>query len=176
MQRSPSGAVAEIWMAKPDRAAKAQADLISGLTEIWAQTLRRLAGEDAAPVVPIDPSDKRFAAPEWRADRFSRYADPYMLASRWAHEIVEKTEGLDPQTRAKTAFYMRLIASAVSPSNFVPTNPELLRATIDAKGENLVRGLAMLAEDISAGGGMLKIRQSNKSGFKLSSTWPTRGR
>jgi len=162
------GVVAERWMAKPERAAAAQADLVSGLTEIWRQTLRRFSGEDAPPVVPPDPSDKRFAAPEWRENPFFDWLrQSYTLTSRWAGDVVEKTEGVDPQTRAKAAFYTRLIASAVSPSNFVPTNPELLRATIDAKGENLVRGLQMLAEDISAGGGMLKIRQSDEGKFQL---------
>jgi polyhydroxyalkanoate synthase len=162
------GAVAEIWLSKPERAARAQADLVRGLTEIWGQTLRRLAGQDAAPVVPNDPSDKRFAGPEWRENPiydFLRQA--YIHATRWAGEILEQTEGLDPQTRAKAAFYIRLISSAVSPSNFFVTNPELMRATIDAKGENLVRGFAMLAEDISAGGGVLKIRQSDDSKFVL---------
>jgi len=59
------GMVAEYWLAKPDRAAAAQAELYSGLTEIWQQTLRRYSGEEVAPVVASDPSDKRFAAPEW---------------------------------------------------------------------------------------------------------------
>ncbi len=162
------GAVLESWMAKPERAALAQASLIHGLADIWSQTLRRYSGEDAAPVVPIDPSDKRFAAPEWSENPFfDCLRQSYVLTARWAGDAVEKTEGVDPQTRAKAAFYTRLIASALSPSNFVPTNPELLRATLDAKGENLVRGMKMLAEDLSAGGGMLKIRQSDESKFKL---------
>ncbi len=162
------GVVAEYWLAKPDRAAAAQADLYSGLSEIWRQTLRRYGGEDVAPIVASDAADKRFAAPEWRDNPFFDWLrQSYLLASRWAGDMVEKTEGLDPQMKAKAAFYTRLISSAISPSNFVATNPELLRATIDAKGENLVRGLKMLAEDISAGGGMLKIRQSADKRFEL---------
>lgn len=162
------GVVAEYWLAKPERAAVAQAELYSGLTEIWRQTLRRYSGEDAAPVVAIDPSDKRFAAAEWRDNPFFDWLrQSYLLTSRWAGELVEKTEGIDPQTRAKAAFYTRLLSSVVSPSNFMPTNPELLRATVEAKGENLVRGMKMLAEDISAGGGMLKIRQSAERKFEL---------
>ncbi|MGD9543009.1 MAG: class I poly(R)-hydroxyalkanoic acid synthase [Methylocystis sp.] len=162
------GAVAEYWLSKPERAAAAQADLYSGLSEIWRQTLRRYGGEDVAPIVPSDFSDKRFAGPEWNENPFFDWLrQSYLLASRWAGDMVERTEGLDPQTKARAVFYTRLISSAVSPSNFVPTNPELLRATIDAKGENLVRGLKMLAEDISAGGGVLKIRQSADRKFEL---------
>ncbi|WP_036285942.1 alpha/beta hydrolase [Methylocystis sp. ATCC 49242] len=162
------GVVAEYWLAKPDRAAAAQAELYSGLTDIWRQTLRRYTGEEVEPVVEPEPGDKRFSAPEWREIPFFDWLrQSYLLASRWAGEMVDKTEGLDPQTRAKAAFYTRLISSAVSPSNFVPTNPELLRATVEARGENLVRGLKMLAEDISAGGGVLKIRQSDDKKFEL---------
>ncbi|MGJ0502438.1 MAG: class I poly(R)-hydroxyalkanoic acid synthase [Methylocystis sp.] len=162
------GAVAEYWLSKPERAAAAQADLYSGLSEIWRQTLRRYGGEDVAPIVPSDLGDKRFSGPEWNEHPFFDWLrQSYLLASRWAGDMVERAEGLDPQTKARAAFYTRLISSAVSPSNFVPTNPELLRATIDAKGENLVRGLKMLAEDISAGGGVLKIRQSADRKFEL---------
>ncbi|CCJ07124.1 class I poly(R)-hydroxyalkanoic acid synthase [Methylocystis sp. SC2] len=162
------GAVAEYWLSKPERAAVAQADLYSGLSEIWRQTLRRYGGENVAPIVPSDLSDKRFSAPEWNENPFFDWLrQSYLLASRWAGDMVESAEGLDPQTKARAVFYTRLISSAISPSNFVPTNPELLRATMDAKGENLVRGLKMLAEDISAGGGVLKIRQSADRKFEL---------
>lgn len=162
------GMVAEYWLAKPDRAAAAQAELYSGLTEIWQQTLRRYSGEEVAPVVASDPSDKRFAAPEWEENPFFDWLrQSYLLAARWAGDMVDKTEGLDPQTRVRAAFYTRLISSAVSPSNFVPTNPELLRATVETKGENLVRGFKMLVEDIAAGGGVLKIRQTSDEKFEL---------
>jgi polyhydroxyalkanoate synthase len=162
------GVVAERWLAKPEQAVAAQADLMSGLSDIWSQTLRRFSGADVPPVVPADPSDKRFAAPEWRDNPFFDWLrQSYSLTSRWAGETVERTEGIDPQVKAKAAFYTRLIASALSPSNFVATNPELLRATLDARGENLVRGMKMLTEDLSAGRGMLKLRQSDESKFEL---------
>src|SRR4029077_17363293 len=70
-------------------------------------------------------------------------------------------------TKQKAEFYVRQIANAVSPSNFVLTNPELLRETITSNAENLVRGMHMLADDIQAGGGDLKIRQSDSSMFEV---------
>ncbi len=162
------GLVAEYWMMQPERVAKAQADLISGLGDIWSQTLHRFSGEEAAPIVPPDPSDKRFASPDWSNNPFfDCLRQTYALTTSWANDMVERTEGLDPQTRAKAAFYTRLISSAVSPSNFVATNPELLRATLAARGGNLVRGMEMLAEDLSAGGGTLKIRQTDQTKFQL---------
>ena len=74
---------------------------------------------------------------------------------------------VDEQTRQKAAFYVKQIGNAIAPSNFVLTNPELLRETLAAKGENLVRGMQMLAEDIKAGHGNLKIRQSDPGVFEV---------
>jgi polyhydroxyalkanoate synthase len=79
--------------------------------------------------------------------------------------LVRDTTGLDPHTRHKAEFYVRQIVDALSPSNFVLTNPELLRETLTSNAENLVRGMHMLAEDVAAGGGQLKIRQSDSSMF-----------
>ena len=62
---------------------------------------------------------------------------------------------------------MRQVAAALSPSNFIGTNPELLRTTFKEEGENLVRGLQMLAEDIEAGKGELRLRQSDSRQFEL---------
>src|SRR5205814_8928003 len=64
-------------------------------------------------------------------------------------------------TRKKADVYVQQIANALAPSNFVLTNPEVLRETLASSGDNLVRGMKMLAEDIEAGGGMLRIRQSD---------------
>jgi polyhydroxyalkanoate synthase len=81
--------------------------------------------------------------------------------------MVHDAQGLDEHTRHKAEFYTKQIVNAISPSNFVLTNPELYRETVAANGENLVRGMRMLAEDIAAGKGDLKLRQSDQSKFKV---------
>jgi polyhydroxyalkanoate synthase len=85
----------------------------------------------------------------------------YLLTTQWAQELVKNAEGLDPHTRKKAEFYVQQITNAISPSNFVFTNPEVLRETLASNGGNLVRGMKMLAEDIEAGHGTLRIRQSD---------------
>ena len=162
------GKVAEYWMSDPARALQAQTALTSGFISLWGATLRRLTGETAAPVVPFDPKDKRFADPQWRESPiFDFIRQAYSLTVDWANDLVAKNEELDPLTRAKAAFYVRQAAAALSPSNFIGTNPELLRATMKEDGENLVRGLTMLAEDIEAGKGALRLRQADNSKFRL---------
>jgi polyhydroxyalkanoate synthase len=162
------GQVAEHWLNVPQRALEAQTKLATSFIDLWGRTLKRMTGEEAEPLVPPDPSDKRFADPRWQELPFFDFLrQAYKLSSDWAEEIVDKTDNLDPRTRAKAAFYVRQITSAVSPSNFIGTNPELLYTTAETSGENLARGMKMLAEDIAAGKGSLKIRQSDPTKFQL---------
>ena len=162
------GKVAEHWLSDPARAMKAQSALSAGFLSLWGHTLRRLSGEASVSVAPPQPGDKRFADPEWQTNPFYDFlAQAYTLTSGWADNLVKGADTLDPKTRDKAGFYVRQIASAMSPSNFVGTNPELMRDTLAQSGENLVRGMHMLAEDIEAGKGKLRIRQTDAGKFQL---------
>jgi polyhydroxyalkanoate synthase len=162
------GQVTEYWLADPQRAVELQARLGKAYLDLWAAAAKRLAGEETAPVVAPAPNDKRFAAPEWTSNQFFDFLkQAYLLSAQWADGMVKDAAGLDPHTRHKASFYMRQIANALSPSNFVLTNPELLRETLASNADNLVRGMRMLAEDIEAGGGDLRIRQSDASMFAV---------
>ncbi len=162
------GQVAEYWLADPQRAVELQTRLGRDYLELWAAAARRLAGEQATPVAAPGPSDQRFADPEWSSNQFYDFVkQAYLLTVRWANKFVADAAELDPHTRQKAEFYVRQIANALSPSNFVLTNPELLRETFTSNAENLVRGMHMLAEDVEAGGGNLRIRQSDSSMFEV---------
>jgi polyhydroxyalkanoate synthase subunit PhaC len=162
------GQVAEYWLADPQRAIDLQTSIGRTYLDLWASAMRRMTGEPAQPVAEPDAKDRRFADPEWSSNLFFDFIkQAYLLGTDWAYRLVENTEGLDPHTRQKAEFYVRQIANAVSPSNFVLTNPELLRETLSTNAENLVRGMQMLAEDIEAGRGHLKIRQSDSSMFEV---------
>ncbi|MCK1386497.1 class I poly(R)-hydroxyalkanoic acid synthase [Bradyrhizobium sp. 21] len=154
--------VAEYWLSDTTRASDLQTKLAKDYLDLWSSAARRMAGQDAAPAIAPSPRDKRFADPEWKSNQFFDFVmQLYLLTTKFAHELVRDAEGLDPQTRRKAEFYVQQLTNAISPSNFVLTNPEVLRATVASNGENLARGLTMLAEDIAAGKGVLKIRQSN---------------
>lgn len=162
------GQVAEFWLADPKRTLQAQSGLASNFIELWSRTMHRLSGENVEPVAPFDPSDKRFSDPQWRdSPIFDFLRQAYCLTSNWAGDLVEQAENVDPQTRARAQFYLRQISGALSPSNFLPTNPEVLRDTLQENGENLVRGMKMLGADIEAGKGQLRIRQADASKFEI---------
>jgi polyhydroxyalkanoate synthase len=162
------GQVAQYWLAEPNRAVELQTSLGKAYLDLWETAVKRMTGIEAKPVVKPDPKDRRFTDPEWSSNQFFDFLkQAYLISSNWADHLVENAKELDPHTKQKAEFYVKQIANAVAPSNFVLTNPELLRETLGSNGENLVRGMHMLAEDIEAGGGELKIRQSDPDMFEV---------
>ena len=160
--------VADYWLSDPQRAAELQANLGRAYLDLWAGMAKRLSGEPTRPTVEPHPKDKRFADPEWSQNTFFDFLkQAYLIGAQWAERLVKDAEGVEPHTRAKAEFYLRQIVNALSPSNFVLTNPELLRETLASNAENLVRGMRMLSEDIRAGQGYLKIRQSDTEAFEV---------
>jgi polyhydroxyalkanoate synthase len=162
------GRVTQYWLADPQRTLELQTRLGKAYLDLWASAAKRLAGEPAEPVAVPAPNDKRFADPEWTSNQFFDFLkQAYLLTTQFANQMVSEAGNLDPHTRHKAEFYVRQILNAVSPSNFVLTNPELLRATVASNAQNLVSGMQMLAEDIKAGGGDLRIRQSDSALFEV---------
>ncbi|MDP2733673.1 MAG: class I poly(R)-hydroxyalkanoic acid synthase, partial [Hoeflea sp.] len=158
--------VGEYWLSDPKRAIEAQTSLLTGYFDMWSQSVKRMSGEDTTP--RPKSRDKRFSDPDWEDNPFFEFLkNAYFLTSDWANKLVADSEGLDEHTRHKAAFYMSQITSALSPANFVATNPELYKEMVATNGENLVRGMHMLAEDIAAGKGELKLRQSDASKFAV---------
>jgi polyhydroxyalkanoate synthase len=161
------GQVAEYWLAEPTRAIELQASLGRAYLDLWGAAVKRMAGEKAEPVAEPDPRDKRFADPEWSSNQFFDFLkQAYLLGSRWAEHLVHDAKDLDPHTRQKADFYIRQIANALSPSNFVLTNPELLRETLMSNADNLVRGMQALQRDIDEQG-HIAIRQTDPHMFEV---------
>jgi polyhydroxyalkanoate synthase len=161
-------AVAEYWLSDNERSSDLQTRIAKGYLDLWGSAVRRMSGEEAPPAISPAPRDKRFADPEWKSNQFFDFVmQLYLLTTRWAHDLVHNAEGLDPHTRKKAEFYVSQITNALSPSNFVLTNPEVLRETLASNGDNLARGMKMLAEDIEAGHGTLRIRQSDPTNLAV---------
>ena len=162
--------VTEYWLSDPSRALEAQTKLFAGYMGIWANSIRKMSGDapEGGAAIEPDRGDKRFQDPDWAGNAFFDFLrQAYLVTSRWAGELVSDADGLDEHTRHKAGFYVKQITNAISPSNFILTNPELFRETVASNGENLVRGMKMLAEDITAGHGELKLRQADTSAFEV---------
>ncbi len=158
--------VTEYWIADPRRTFEAQTQLMTSFFGIWMRSMQRMQGETVEQ--EVERKDKRFADEDWQKNPFFEFLKQvYFVTADWAEKLVAETEGLDEHTKHKAGFYVKQITAALSPTNFVVTNPQVYRETIATSGENLVRGMKMLTEDIIAGRGELRLRQTDMTKFAV---------
>ena len=158
--------VAEQLMAKPESLKQAQESLAEDYARLWQATAAALQGERAEPVIEPQPGDRRFKDEDWTANpTFSAIKQFYLLAARWLESMVANAEGLDPRSRQKAMFYLRQFLSAVAPTNFIATNPKVLKLTAESKGENLRKGFENLLDDMERSRGPLQVALTDTSAF-----------
>jgi polyhydroxyalkanoate synthase len=155
-------------MADPGRLMQAQMQLWQDYAALMTSATRRFLGEPAEPVATPAKDDKRFRDPAWQEGTvFDFIKQSYLLSARWIQSVVRNVEGLDEKTAQKVDFYTRQFVDAVAPSNFVATNPQVLRATLESGGENLVKGLENLLDDLERGKGQLLIKMTDPNAFQI---------
>jgi polyhydroxyalkanoate synthase len=156
-------------MANPTTLMQAQIGFWQDYLTLWQSTARRMMGQpDAAPVIAEDPRDRRFKDDAWRENEvFDFIKQSYLLSARFFQNVVGGVDGLDNKTAQKVDFYTRQFVDAMSPSNFLLTNPEVLRKTAETGGENLLKGLSHLLADLERGKGQLRIRMTDDSKFRV---------
>jgi len=155
-------------MANPMRLAESQMTLWWDYMSLWQSSLMKMMGAPATPVAQPIKGDKRFRHEDWEGHvLFDFVKQAYLITARWMHGQVASVEGLDDKTRRKVDFYTRQYIDALAPSNFALTNPEVFRETIASGGQNLVRGLHNLLDDIERGNGQLRISMTDPKAFEL---------
>lgn len=155
-------------MANPARLVQAQLGFWQDYLTLWQNTARRMWGEEVQPVIAEDSKDRRFKDEAWRENEvFDFIKQSYLLSARYFTNVAHAADDLDPKTAQKVDFYTRQFVDAMSPSNFLMTNPEVLRKTAESGGENLLRGLQNLLSDLERGRGTLKIRMTDETKFKI---------
>jgi polyhydroxyalkanoate synthase len=162
------GEIARHWAAEPAKFATAQSELMASYADLWGRSFRRFLGEEVEPVVEPEPGDNRFKDPDWSNGQvFDFWKQAYLITSRWAEDLTRNTSGVDDKTRKKALFYLNQMLSAMSPSNFPLTNPEVLRTTLATNAENLVQGMTHFVEDLGQSKDLLRISQTDLSAFEI---------
>ncbi|HJZ42539.1 MAG TPA: class I poly(R)-hydroxyalkanoic acid synthase [Hyphomicrobiaceae bacterium] len=162
------GEITQSWLKDPAKLAATNSALVRDLMLLAGATAQRMLGAEVPPVAEPEPGDNRFKDPDWeRNPYFDFWKQAYLITTRWLDEVLDKTEGLDERTRQRAAFYIKQLASALSPSNFPVTNPEVLRETLASSGQNLVQGMANLAHDIEGSGDLIHISQTDVGAFEV---------
>jgi len=156
-------------MTDPGRIVQAQLSLWNDYMTLWQRTTQRfLTGGGDGPVIEPDEGDRRFQDEAWTENTaFDFIKQSYLLTARYMQSLVKDVEGLDDKTARKVDFYTRQFVDALAPSNFVMTNPEVLKATVDTSGENLLHGLQNLLEDLERGKGRLAVKMTDLEAFRV---------
>src|SRR6516164_4467676 len=155
-------------LSNPYRLAETQLNLWWEYSALWQASMMKLLGQETGPVAEPAKSDKRFKHEDWEEHfLFDYIKQSYLIAARWLHNAVANVEGLDEHTQKKVDFFTRQYIDALAPSNFALTNPEVFRETIATGGQNLVKGLNNLLDDIERGHGRLKISMTDPKAFEL---------
>ena len=159
------GEVLQKIISDPQKLVAAQSSYATDIGNLWQQSMAAAMGQGPK-LEPI--KDRRFAEEAWSSNPwFDFMARSYMLTARHMQNAVGGVEGVSPQVRNKALYYTRQMLDAASPSNFALTNPQVLKATADSGGENLVKGMNNMLRDIEKGKGGLAIAMTDTAAFEM---------
>ncbi len=156
------------WAGDPTKVLDAQFNAWKAYMEIWQQTAQGLMGLETKPVVAPEKGDRRFKDADWDDNPFFDYIkQTYLVAASAILSSVEGLDDIDPQAANKIVFFTKQFVDAVAPSNFIMTNPEVVRATIGSGGKNLLDGLQNFLDDIDQKDGGLRTKMVDEEAFEL---------
>jgi polyhydroxyalkanoate synthase len=163
------------YLDHPQKIVEATIDYWTQQADLWTRLVKQGVGaDDTGPAIVPEKGDKRFQDEAWdKVPVFDYLKQSYLLTGNWLKQRLADAEGLSPKDRAKLDFLTRNYIEALSPSNYAATNPEVLKATVEEKGENLMRGLENLLRDLERGKGQLLIRQTDMDAFAVGENMAT---
>lgn len=154
--------------ADPGHYAKLQMDFWQKWMHLCQESALKFLGNPGETIIKPDSKDRRFRAPEWEESAlFDFIKQSYLLTCQWMHKTIDETRGLSEEDRQKLEFSANLLASALSPTNFILTNPEVIKETLASGGENLVRGFENLIEDMRRGNGEWSVKTTDYKAFEV---------
>ncbi|PVZ69551.1 PHA/PHB synthase family protein [Pelagibaculum spongiae] len=152
----------------PSKLVNAQLEFWQNYAQLCHNMLFGMIGQQASPVVEPKKGDRRFKGKEWtEVALFDFIKQSYLLTSQFFQKSIHSVDGMDEKNHQKLEFITRQFVGAMSPTNFVTTNPDVLKRTIESRGENLVRGLDHMLQDLERGNGRLDIRMTDLDAFEL---------
>jgi polyhydroxyalkanoate synthase subunit PhaC len=144
-------------LADPARIVEQQQRYMTDAMALWQQFLDPAAQKAAV-------KDKRFAGAAWaETPAFDFLRQSYLLTASHVMEAAQGIDGMEAAEKAKAQFLIKQFVDAMSPSNFMATNPEVLKATVESGGSNLLKGLEYLLEDLRAG----RMRMTDENAFEV---------
>lgn len=159
---------AQHLLSDPQKLAEMQMRFWNDWMTLWQESAKRFMGQESKTLYAPEKGDRRFKDSSWEESAlFDFIKQSYLLTARWMKDTVESAEDLDEATRMKLDFHTRQFVDAMAPTNFLLTNPEVLQETLKTRGDNLVRGLENLLEDLERGQGDLAISTTDYDAFEV---------
>lgn len=157
------------WLCNPEKLAQYQLECIMDFTNLCNHSATRFMGGHTDPLYTPPARDLRFRDKAWEESAwFDFIKQYYFFASDWMQKFVHDTQGLSRKHYQKLDFYTRQLIDALSPTNFLYTNPEALRKTLDTNGESLVKGLENFLQDIErCKDAPLTVQTANTNAFTV---------
>ncbi len=152
----------------PNKFIEIQAGFANDWVNLWQQSMSKFIGGKAQATIEPQKGDRRFKAPEWEENAlFDFIKQSYLLTCNHMEKTLADSTDIDDKQKEKLRFQAKLFTDAMSPTNFLLTNPEVLNETMKTGGDNLVKGFENLLEDLERGGGSLDISTTNYESFEL---------
>src|SRR5262245_54855818 len=137
--------------------ASIQQDYLQQMGALWMSSIM-----GSGPVQPAK-GDRRFASDEWQKSPYHEFLkQSYLVNTRYVNDLIERAS-LDDKTRARMRFFARQILDALSPSNYLATNPQSIKRAMETGGDSLASGVKNLLEDLGKG----RISMTDEQAFEV---------
>ncbi len=152
-----------------------QKTLLEDLGKLNLYLIAKLEGNDADPVIEPAKKDYRFSHHDWDSNPyFDAIKQFYLLFTNWLHSTIELNPNIDVKTKATVSFYIRQLTEALSPSNFLFSNPEILHKTMEDNGKNLCNGIHSFVDQLKGSTlGNFTVNPVDKDAYVLGKTMAT---
>jgi polyhydroxyalkanoate synthase subunit PhaC len=136
-----------------------QQNYLAEMSALWVNTLMRPATTSQK----TNKSDRRFAGDQWKQSSYHNFLkDMYLVNTRYVNNLIERAV-VDEKTRGRLRFFARQILDAMSPANYLATNPQALQRAMETGGDSVALGIRNLLQDISKG----RITMSDEQAFEV---------
>lgn len=163
--------LAQAWWKDPKKLMEQQTALYQSYLKLWAHMTENALGQESANVANPAKGDRRFSHDAWQENLlFDFMKQSYLLTSNWLLDMAHNAEGLSEKERQKAEFHAQMFVDSLAPTNFPFSNPEVLQATVESHGQNLLNGLNNMLKDMQRGGISITDYEAFEVGGNLAAT------
>ena len=150
------------FVAASQHYAEMHQNFLKQMTGFWSAMLGAATPAEEAAAPMAKDEDRRFAGEAWRDDpRFDAVKRTYLVYSSFLRDAVESA-AVDEKTKGQLRFGVRQFVDAMSPANFLATNPEAIELAVETGGQSLAEGMGLFFEDLAKG----RISTTDETAFE----------